>query len=153
MLVEVPVSFTSYRRDWKGDNEYVQPEMILIPENLAKSYLSLTPQEEIRWQRKGVPDKEVAEIESDNIARNCHDLTGENVIVYGGNYFLGVLARHNLFISTFMARQTDNPAHVAPLFTGYSNFSTNPHFPRSTRPAYSRQDNNRRCNVISSLRG
>ena len=144
MLVEVPVSFTSYRRDWKGDNEYVQPEMILIPENLAKSYLSLTPQEEIRWQRKGVPDKEVAEIESDNIARNCHDLTGENVIVYGGNYFLGVLARHNFFISTFMARQTDNPAHVAPLFTGYSNFFYNPHFPAiNTILRYSRQDNNR----------
>lgn len=58
-LTEVPVHFTSYKRNWKGNSEYIAPEMILYPEYGVTLQVDFKTQKKRiqTWKRNEIPDE------------------------------------------------------------------------------------------------
>ncbi len=64
-FIETPVHFTSYPRTWKGNTEFVQPELIFIPERAVTLNLDLDAEatriKEWSSRSQSLPDEETME--------------------------------------------------------------------------------------------
>lgn len=110
ILAETPVQFTSYIRNWKGYTEYIQPEIVFLPERGAKLDADFTAEGKRmrRWQRNESLD--------------------ETEIPIG--IFRNFIHRTLLSESDWDRGSTKvNPTYIAPMFYTYTNFVYSEEYP------------------------
>lgn len=66
VMAETPVQFESYTRNWKGNTEYVQPEIIFVPERGSRIYSDFNAAKKrmqgSRWGHQNMMDEQEIEI-------------------------------------------------------------------------------------------
>lgn len=111
-LVEVPAQFKSYERIWAGRQEYVQPELVLIPEKgylLREADLEGARKRMERWGRRG--DSNITE--KDKEIRIIYD-------------FLGLFTREQSIgfgpgMGGFSSDEQSNPYFIFPMLYNFQN--------------------------------
>jgi hypothetical protein len=127
-LLETPVSFASYARNWKGASEHVQPEMVLLPElgtTLSYGSLKLAKKRTRDWERRGSRAIEDIEVEI-RVARDFiqNVLLAENTFTGGANIFAPDLFNNGPTWSSKL-----NKYDLSSLFFNHVSFVQSANFP------------------------
>jgi hypothetical protein len=127
-LVETPISFATYARNWRGSSDYVQPEMVFLPEmgaTLRNSNFKLRRRQMQEWERRG--DRVLEEIDleirmvSEFVRTTFFD---ENTVSGEGNLFVP-----NLLNNMPGWNANLNKYEVSPLFFNHTTFIRSTDFP------------------------
>ncbi|MDR1414653.1 MAG: hypothetical protein LBI96_02490 [Odoribacteraceae bacterium] len=127
-LVETPVSFATYVRNWRGASDYVQPEMIFLPEmgvTLPRSSFKLAKRQAMEWERRGNRSMEEIDLEI-RVVRDFVQNAFLNESAFAGE--------GNLFVPNLMNNAPGwnsklNKYDISPLFFNYATFVRSPDFP------------------------
>lgn len=111
-LVETPVSFTAYFREERVSSEYVQPELVFLPERLAGQVDSPERFKELPEYTPSIDLKNLTSILTDNAK-----------VVLCNSWINGMIFKRNMkdFLLNTL-RSTNNPYYVYPLFFEYDAF-------------------------------
>jgi hypothetical protein len=127
-LVETPVSFATYARNWKGASDYVQPEIVLLPElgvTLPNGSFKLAKRRAQEWERRGNRSIEEIDIEIrviNDFIQNA--LLAENTFTGEGNLFVPNLLNNAPGWSSKL-----NKYDISPLFFNHVTFVRSDDFP------------------------
>jgi hypothetical protein len=128
LLVETPVSFATYARNWKGASEYVQPEIVLLPElgaTLPNGSFKMSKRRVQQWERRGNSNIEEIDLEM----RVVRDFVQNTLL--SENTFTG---EGNLFVPNFLNNAPGwssklNKYDISPLFFNHVTFIQSDDFP------------------------
>lgn len=114
ILAETPVQFESYIRNWKGYTEYIQPEIVFIPERGSRLYADFQVEKNRmqRWQRRdqGAPDE-----------------TEMSISIF--NRFFNQSFNDESLRTNWEKEAQINPFHFATLFYGHTGFVRSDRYP------------------------
>ncbi|MDE6450731.1 MAG: hypothetical protein K2L23_00270 [Odoribacter sp.] len=112
ILAETPAQFTSYIRNWKGYTEYVQPEIVFLPERGVKLDADFTVEKNRmrRWQRHG---------------QGTLDETEMTIRVFL-NFINQIFVNEN---SGYRRNATINPTRISPMFHAHTGFIYSEEYP------------------------
>lgn len=114
-FAETPVQFATYIRNWKGYTEYLQPEIVLIPERGATLKFDIKSEKDNmrRWGRRGEDKMEEIDIQLEVLS----------------NFVYSVLQSETIRDGRDWNSTTVNPTYLFPMFFGYVNFINSPEYP------------------------
>ena len=128
LLVETPISFATYARNWKGASECVQPEMVLLPElgaTLPNGSFKLAKRRVLEWERRGNRSLEEIDLEIRVIREFIQNaLLSENTFTGEGNLFVPNLLNNAPAWSSKL-----NKYDISPLFFNHVTFVRSDDFP------------------------
>ena len=126
MLIETPVSFSSFNRKWANGNEFVQPEMILFPEKWITQHNTFLRQiiasTKIQIQQGAVNNKTWEQIYITHFL--VPRLFGASVPIHSRNIF-NLLPQKKRITS----QKADNDQNITPLFSNFSNYLFSKDYP------------------------
>jgi hypothetical protein len=127
-LVETPISFATYARNWRGSSDYVQPEMVFLPEmgaTLPNGSFKLRKRQMLEWERRGNRGLEEIDLEMrvvGDFIRNT--FLSENTVSGEGNLFVP-----NLLNNAPGWNSNLNKYEISPLFFNHTTFIRSSDFP------------------------
>jgi hypothetical protein len=128
LLVETPISFATYVRNWKGASDYVQPEIVLLPElgaTLPNGSFKLAKRRVQEWERRGNRSIEEIDIEMRVVREFIQNaLLSENTFTGEGNLFVPNLLNDAPGWSSKL-----NKYDISPLFFNHVTFIRSDDFP------------------------
>ena len=115
VLAETPVQFTSYVRNWKGYTEYVQPEIVFLPERGARLDADFAAEKSRMqyWRRRD---------------QGTLDETEMTINVFR-NFLERVLFNESIQQGWFSTNKTVNPYHITPMFFAHTGFVYSERYP------------------------
>lgn len=122
-LIEIPVAFTSYTRQGGKNSEYIQPELILQPENWCKNSYHITLQRSIRSARQWRPNQTDEETEENHIVQFCWEHFQPQSEIHSGNQLV------NTIWEQYSALPIANPFSIAPLFSNFTRLFYSSEYP------------------------
>ena len=129
VLAETPISFTGYARNWKGNSEQLQPELVFLPEyaaTLPNSNFILAKKNMAQWQGRRGGRESMDEFEMDmRILRDFinTNFLSEETFQEDGNTFVNLLSRGWSGISKL------NKFDLSSMYFNYAGSIYSPNFP------------------------
>ncbi|MDR2130847.1 MAG: hypothetical protein LBP56_06760 [Odoribacteraceae bacterium] len=127
-FVETPISFATYARNWKGASEYVQPELVLLPElgaTLPNGSFKQSKRRVLSWERNGNRNIEELDLEIRVLREFIQNaLLAENTFTGEGN-----LLAPNLLNNSSGWSSKLNKYDISPLFFNHVTFVRSAEFP------------------------
>ena len=112
-LVETPVSFTSYFREGRMSSEYIQPELVFLPERLVSQVDSPEKSEYIEGHNPQINLYDIVDGILNNNTKTILRNSWINRIIFKRNM-------KDILLNSF--RNTDNPYYMHPLFFEHDAF-------------------------------
>lgn len=128
VITETPVSFASYMRTWKGMSEFVQPEMVFLPEmgtTLPNSNFKLAKKNNLEWERRRNRILDDTEVELRVLREFIHQVfLSENHMTEEGNLFI-----NDLFSNGPDRSSKLNKYEISSLYFNHANYFYSANFP------------------------
>lgn len=114
VLAETPIQFTTYTRNWKGYSEFVQPEIVFLPERLVSFNFDINAAKKQMktWRRQD--EGEMTEVE---LAKELFD------------WFLWNLRGEKAVEGNDWQNQVVNKRYISPMFFDYVNYIRSEEYP------------------------